>query len=357
MGKKSRWIPGERAMEIMGGIVKAAGKSTGKTTKKGKTSSSGTGGTKGIGDSLMGAATGLAGGAGGLLGSAIGAGAGLAGGAGTALGTAGGVLAGLGGGVTAGVTAGLTNLIEEVNSAAEEAAAHGASVVDFADVVTSVIDKYIPRTSGEKTATRIALSAIDQLSGAKASDLREALTAIKNKKVDPEELVEYIERRLTTRAFKEVFEELADGWSSDTKAEFASPKVFQIDSNKADVADCVVSAALLNQPDLADSIRAENMPETTFQDLLENRRIVEQYPPAGTELGPPYLVLVAVEHEDVAGAEDVVEGILGKLVEYQGFMLPSVAVAKLRAGTTLPGFKKPEFSGALRTKATKRIIR
>jgi hypothetical protein len=100
-------------------------------------------------------------------------------------------------------------------------------------------------------------------------------------------------------------------------------------ADKLEVMDSIVSLAILNDPDLEGELQAENTPETTEGDLLENRRIVWQYPPPGTPLEPPYLVLVAVEHRDVAQAEEVVQTILGQLVDYQGYKIPKTAAQKL----------------------------
>lgn len=74
----------------------------------------------------------------------------------------------------------------------------------------------------------------------------------------------------------------------------------------------------------------------TDTDLLENRRIVWQYPAPGTPLDPPYLVLVAVEHQDVSQAEEVVESITAQRVTFRDrisnreFKLPKIAAGKLR---------------------------
>jgi hypothetical protein len=86
----------------------------------------------------------------------------------------------------------------------------------------------------------------------------------------------------------------------------------------------------LNDPDLKGELQAENTAEATEGDLLGNRRIVWQYPPPGTVLQPPYLILVAVERTDTRRAEDVIQSILGDLVDHQGYKIPKAAAQKLR---------------------------
>jgi hypothetical protein len=103
-----------------------------------------------------------------------------------------------------------------------------------------------------------------------------------------------------------------------------------MDRNKLEVMDPIVSIAILNDPELEEELRVENTPQTTDKDLLENRRIVWQYPPPGTPLEPPYLILVAVEHQDVVKAEEVLQSILGELMNYQGYKIPKTTVQRLR---------------------------
>ena len=57
----------------------------------------------------------------------------------------------------------------------------------------------------------------------------------------------------------------------------------------------IVAIAILNEPDLEAELRGENTTVAGPGDLLENRRITWQYPPPGTPLSPPYVVLVAGE--------------------------------------------------------------
>ena len=90
-----------------------------------------------------------------------------------------------------------------------------------------------------------------------------------------------------------------------------------------------VVIAVLNDHDLESELRGENTPPATPNDLLQNRRIVWQWPPAGTVLTPPYLIMVAVDSQDAQAATDVVRAILGQLSTFQGFKLPSAAIQQL----------------------------
>jgi hypothetical protein len=135
----------------------------------------------------------------------------------------------------------------------------------------------------------------------------------------------YLERKVKVG---EVLNELAKDWEDETQRDFA--EAFNMAANKLPVMDSIVSMAVLNDPDLDEELMAENLPEASEADLMENRRITWQYPPAGTTLNPPYVILVAVEHRDVAEAEEVLERIVGQLTTYQGFKLPKTTVAKLK---------------------------
>jgi hypothetical protein len=176
-----------------------------------------------------------------------------------------------------------------------------------------------------KTTTQIAQGAIKQLTEATASILREAINTIKNRNVAAGGLMNYLERKVK---IGEVLNELAKDWSDDTKQDFAA--AFQMDSNKLNIMDCIVSVSILNDPELEEEILIENTPETTDADLLENRRIVWQYPEPGTPLDPPYIVLVAVEHREVAQAEDILRSITEELASYQGYKIPKAAAKKLK---------------------------
>jgi hypothetical protein len=96
-----------------------------------------------------------------------------------------------------------------------------------------------------------------------------------------------------------------------------------------EVLDSIVSIAILNDTEITAEILGENMPQTTPTDLTDNRRIVWQSVPPGTPLNPPYVVLVAVEYQDVAKAEDVLNAILNQLgTTGSGFRLPKTVIQK-----------------------------
>jgi hypothetical protein len=201
--------------------------------------------------------------------------------------------------------------------------------MSYGDMTEDKLERFVPRTSGAQTTTKLALSAIDQLKRAKPAIVKEAITTISNKNKSGADLMEYVDNSLNRKDFNEVFSELAEGWSEKTIKTFISAPVFQMESGKPDVMDSIVSIAILNDPDLESELRAENMPVTTEQNLLEDRRIVWQYPPPGTQIDPPYLVMVAIESQDSAAAVDVVESIMQELGTYQGFKLPKTTIAKL----------------------------
>jgi hypothetical protein len=182
----------------------------------------------------------------------------------------------------------------------------------------------IPFFTPQKTTTQIAQGAISLLSGANQAVVQEAVNTAKNRNVAAGSLMNYLERKVK---IGEVLSELAAQWSVETRQDFA--EAFQMPQDKPDVMDAIVSIAILNDPDLSDELLVENMPDATEGDLLENRRIVWQYPPPGTVLQPPFLVLLAVEHRDTKRAEDVIQSIVGSLVDYQGYKLPRAAVQKL----------------------------
>src|SRR5262245_1153800 len=196
-------------------------------------------------------------------------------------------------------------------------------------VFTPPIIPSIPFLPPQKTTTQIAQGAISLLSGANQAVVQEAVNTAKNRNVAAGSLMNYLERKVK---IGEVLSELAARWSAETRQDFA--EAFQMPQDKTDVMDSIVSVAILNDPDLSDELLVENMPDATEGDLLENRRIVWQYPPPGTVLQPPFLVLLAVEHRDTKRAEDVIQSIVGSLVDYQGYKLPRAAVQKLTGRTT-----------------------
>lgn len=179
----------------------------------------------------------------------------------------------------------------------------------------------------EKTTTQIAQGAMKQLRAAAPAVLREAMSNITNKKIAAGQLLNHLERR--TRV-GEVLNELANDWSAETKQDFA--EAFQMPNNadKLPVMDAMVSIAILNDPDLKDELLAENTSEGSQADLLENRRIVWQWPQPGTPFTPPYLLMVAVEREDTSQAQNIIQSIIGDLVDFQGYKIPTAAANKLR---------------------------
>lgn len=184
--------------------------------------------------------------------------------------------------------------------------------------------KLIPLLTVPKTTTQLAQSAIQQLSSASPDAIREALNTVRNKNIAAPNLMNYLERKVI---IGEVLNEMARDWAAQTKQDFA--EAFQTSPDRLDVMDSIVSFAVLNDKDLEGELRAENTAAPTQQDLMENRKVVWQYPPPGTVLQPPYIVLVAVENAETAKADEVVQSILGSLVDYQGFKIPQAAVKKL----------------------------
>jgi hypothetical protein len=179
----------------------------------------------------------------------------------------------------------------------------------------------------EKTTTQIAQGAMNQLRGAAPAVIREAVNNITNKKIAADQLLNTLERR--TRV-GEVLNELANDWSAETKQDFAEAFQMPNTADKLPVMDAMVSLAILNDPDLKNELLAENTSDASESDMLENRRIVWQWPQPGTPFTPPYLIMVAVEHQDTAQAQKIIQSIIGDLVEFQGFKMPTAAANKLR---------------------------
>jgi hypothetical protein len=188
-------------------------------------------------------------------------------------------------------------------------------------------DPEIPRFSGPQTTTLLANYAIDYLEKLPPETLRSAMSFVQAKpqKVAPGELFEELRQRTS---FEEVLREKAEGWKPVTRKVFSEVFAMPVDNMAA--MDAIVSIALLNRPDLEQALRGENATPPTIQELLENRRIVWQYPPPGTPLTPPYVILVAVENLDTGPAEDVVQRIISRLiVTPSGYRLPRDAAQKL----------------------------
>lgn len=176
----------------------------------------------------------------------------------------------------------------------------------------------------DATARQRAQWAIDELRRAPRDEVREAIDTLRAKNAPAPQLFDWMERR--TRV-TEVINVPAARWSPATVGDFAS--LFQMAESKAAIMDEIVAIGILNDPTLEQRLRAESTPTPSGDDLLQNRRIVYQWPPAGTRLEPPFVVLVAVEQHDARRAEDGVAAILGQLVDYQGYRLPRDVAQRL----------------------------
>ena len=188
-------------------------------------------------------------------------------------------------------------------------------------------DPDIPRFSGPQTTTRLVTYAVDYLESLPREPLQSALNFIQGKpqQVQPTELFEDLRQRTS---FDEVLRETAEGWRPVTRRVFA--EAFAMPADNLAAMDAIVCIALLNRPDLEQVLRNENAAPPSLQDLLENRTIVWQYPPPGTPLTPPYVIVVAVENVDTGPAEDIVQRILSNLVATpSGYRLPRAAAQKL----------------------------
>jgi hypothetical protein len=166
------------------------------------------------------------------------------------------------------------------------------------------------------TSTVLARSAINLLRGADQAALDEAIQTLINKGLAPPAVMAHLEQNVN---FGEVLEKLSAEWSDETVRAFGT--AFAMDTAKKNVMDLIVAIAILNEADLEAELRAENTPQATANDLLENRRITWQYPPPGTVLNPPYVVLVAVEQVDTTKADSEIQAILGELVDYKGYRI------------------------------------
>jgi hypothetical protein len=194
---------------------------------------------------------------------------------------------------------------------------------DLFDLVRPTLPAEQPPPA-EKTFTQLVNDAIAQLRAAPRDLLTEAIRTLQAKGVAPGGIVDLLERR--TR-IGEVLGGSATRWSAETVTDFAA--ALQMDASRVAVMDLIVALAVLNDAEFEAELRQENLPPTTPQDLLQNRKVVYQYPPPGTELTPPYVILVAVEHQDFAQAEQIVAGLLGQLTPAQGFRMPRDAAARL----------------------------
>jgi hypothetical protein len=172
--------------------------------------------------------------------------------------------------------------------------------------------------------TQLAQNAMALLRNANKDLLSEALQIIRAKQLAGADIVNWLERRTK---IGEVLGMPAANWSAETVSDFAL--AFQMNAARTPAMDAIAAVGILNMPELENEIRAENIGGTTTTDLVQNRRIVAQYPPPGTPLQPPYVVLVAVEYQDARRADDIVSSIVGNLVGWQSYKLPREAAAKL----------------------------
>lgn len=196
------------------------------------------------------------------------------------------------------------------------------------------INPNIIRAILDKTTTQLARGAMQQLNNVGTAVRDEAINTIKNRNINPTGLMNYLERRVKVG---EVLNEMSKDWDPQTQQDLA--EAFNMDKTKLAVMDAIVSLAILNDPELEDELRLEHMGDTSQTALLENRRIVWQYPPPGTPLDPPYVVLVAVEHQDLSEAQEVIDEILGQLTVQEGFKVPKGPVVFRPLKTLSPALR------------------
>ena len=201
----------------------------------------------------------------------------------------------------------------------------------FADLVfdPSLVLQATPQFFAEpvnKSTTQIAQGAVKQLNAAAPAVIQEAVRTMTNKRVTGGQLLGFLERK--TR-IGEVLNDLAKDWDEPTPQDFAEAFQMPATADKFPVMDTIVSIAILNDPDLRNELEDENTTEPTSTDLMENRRIVWQWPEPGTPFTPPYLLMVAVEQQDTRGAQNVIQSILGDLVDFQGYKIPRDTVRRM----------------------------
>lgn len=184
-----------------------------------------------------------------------------------------------------------------------------------------------------RTATLLVQAAVANLSGASVEAVRAALDHIRaaqtpeGQPLRPESLMFYLER--STRV-GEVLNAMASEWSESTRADFG--RAIRVDPTRFDLMDAIVSIAILNHPLIDEEVLGENIPEATAQDLMDNRVVMYQYPAAGAQLQPPYVILVAVEYRQVAQGLEVVRQLMDQLAVFEGYKLPRVVVQRLGGG-------------------------
>jgi hypothetical protein len=200
------------------------------------------------------------------------------------------------------------------------------------------------------TTTLLARTAINLLRGASQEQLDEAIQTLTNRSLPAPAVMSHLEQNVHVG---EVLEKLAADWSAETVRVFAS--ALQMETSKTAIMDLIVAIAILNEPDLEAELHGENITDATAGDLVENRRITWQYPPPGTPLTPPYVVLVAVEQVDTSVADSEVQAILGELVDYRGYK-----IARRAPGTVRPGIHgirlRPELLDALRGRGLEPVL-
>jgi hypothetical protein len=192
------------------------------------------------------------------------------------------------------------------------------------------------------TTTLLARTAINLLRGASQEQLDEAVQTLTNRSLPAPGVMAHLEQNVHVG---EVLEKLAADWTPETIRVFAS--ALQMEASKTAIMDLIVAIAILNEPDLEAELHGENITDASAGDLMENRRVTWQYPPPGTPLTPPYVVLVAVEQVDTSVADSEVQAILGELVDYRGYR-----IARRAPVTGRPGLRdfnlRPEVLAALR---------
>ncbi len=200
------------------------------------------------------------------------------------------------------------------------------------------------------TTTLLARTAINLLRGASQEQLDEAVQTLTNRSLAAPAVMAHLEQNVH---IAEVLEKLAADWSPETVRVFAS--ALQMEPSKIAIMDLIVAIAILNEPDLEAELHGENITDATAGDLMENRRVTWQYPPPGTPLTPPYVVLVAVEQVDTSVADSEVQAILGELVDYRGYKIARRAPATVR-----PGIRdirlRPELIEAFRDRAVEPVL-
>jgi hypothetical protein len=185
-----------------------------------------------------------------------------------------------------------------------------------------------PQIPTPKTATQLAQGAVAQLTNVTPAAVNQAINAIASTGLDGPGIMIYLQRKTHVRV---VLDSFAQNWDQTTRTDFAD--AFRMTPDQNDAMDAIVSLAILNDKDLEAEVIAENTSQTSIGDLTDNRKIIWQYPPAGTVMQPPYVILVAVEYRDVATAESTLKAITDQLGNFvKGNLtlkVPKVVIPKL----------------------------